>query len=84
MSSYTKVFFFFSPCFNSHRVCSLIKFTSKNNTSNKWLGLTKEGVPSGPTSFSHILLLSCQTFWPVLFVSVTLMETLLLTQKINK
>ena len=65
-------------------------------TPNTWLSLTKEGVPTGPTLRRgsqrvlpqffvgpYILLLSCQNFWPVLFLSVTLTDTLLLTQ-INK
>ena len=40
--------------------------------------LTKRGLHH---SFSHILLLSCQLFWPALFVIPTLMDTFLLTQK---
>ena len=57
-------------------------------TPNTWVSFTKEGVPTGPTTGffvgPYILLLSCQKFWPVLFLSVTLMDTLLLTPKKKK
>ena len=48
-------------------------------TPNTWLSLTKKGVPTGPTTVfrrPYILLLSCQNFWPVLFLSLTLMDCL--------
>ena len=48
-------------------------------TPNTWLSLTKEGVPTGPTTVFRR-----PYIWPVLFLSVTLMDTLLLTQKKKK
>ena len=68
----------------AHFCLTLVGFSQNVNIScyGQLNTSSDQGGPMGPYhSFSHILLLWHQIFWPVLFVIVTLMDTLLLTQK---